>query len=457
MKGFDSKFDDVDNIIHLDTGWREALRIHVNEFNKNHAFIMLNGSARIMRNVPANIDIFGRDSFQFLQIKDMNDLYLNTSIKIGEKEDKYGNISDIYSNHFKAWLTNEYRDSYPMGTVFVADKEPPEGCFNLWRGFNVKSQKTCDYPAIENHINGVICQHNEELKNYFWKWLAWGFQNPDKQAGAAVVLRGDKGAGKGIMADFLSEIWGRHSYYVSDAAQLTGKFNGHLIGICFLVADEAFFSGDKTHEGTLKSRITQQIISVENKGEQAALNKNSLKILMLTNNDWAVPVSTDERRFCVLDVSNVFCKNEKYFKALIKETTDVKVQESFLFDMLNMDLGSWTPRNPPDSAGLRDQRIHSLNSASAWLVDFLHKGGTGDVWCPVISKSELSKSYSDWCINKKIGPWQILTDHKLGSHLKKFFDTKRSSSESRETVYCLGTLEEAIARVEEVEKIDIVS
>jgi hypothetical protein len=44
----------------------------------------------------------------------------------------------------------------------------------------------------------------------------------------------------------LKNIWGNHGLYVSNAKHLVGNFNAHLSDVCFLFADEAFYSGTKS-------------------------------------------------------------------------------------------------------------------------------------------------------------------------------------------------------------------
>ena len=39
---------------------------------------------------------------------------------------------------------------------------------------------------------------------YFYKWLAWMVQNPDKPAEVAVFVRGGKGDGKGVLGTRVS-------------------------------------------------------------------------------------------------------------------------------------------------------------------------------------------------------------------------------------------------------------
>ena len=59
----------------------------------------------------------------------------------------------------------------------------------------------------------------------------------------AVVLRGLKGTGKGILARVLLDIFATHGLHISKADHLTGRFNAYV------VLDEAIWPSDKAGEG----------------------------------------------------------------------------------------------------------------------------------------------------------------------------------------------------------------
>ena len=69
-----------------------------------------------------------------------------------------------------------------------------------------------------------------------------------------------------------------------------------------LFADEAFFAGDKQHDGVLKGLITEPTLPIEGKFQNVVEVLNVLHVMIASNSDWIVPASQDERRYCVLDV-----------------------------------------------------------------------------------------------------------------------------------------------------------
>lgn len=454
IKILDAEFDRLESVVvRMEMGWREVLKQHVKEFNRNHSVVIVGGYTRIMRKTAAAADIDGRDGFEFLKPQELNAIYVNTKIKVGEKEDKYGNITDIYKTEFMAWYEHPDSDVYRAGVIFrPGNKKVPEGYFNTWSGFAVKPAKTVGYPLLKQHIESIICNNDRELIKYFYSWVAYTLQRPEIPVGSALVLRGDKGVGKGILGHFLRKIWGRHSLYISQASQITGNFNGHLADVCFLFADEAFFSGDKKHEGTLKALITENKLMIERKGVDPEQQNNYLKLFMVTNNEFAVPATTDERRFCVFDVSDQQIGNAAYFKALKKELNDQATPESFLADMLELDVSKWVASRIPESIGLKEQRMHNMGTPGQWLMDCLNAGEFNDFgWQPVISASDMKKSYLKWCETHKINGYLIVTDTALGRYLSKFFVKKKGQTID----YHVGELVDCISIFEEIEKIYI--
>jgi hypothetical protein len=271
-----------------------------------------------------------------------------------------------------------------------------------------------------------------------------------------LVLRGEKGSGKGSLGHFLMKIWGQHSFHVTNSGQVTGRFNGHLSDVCFLFADEAFFSGDVKNESILKGMVTEPFFTSEKKGIDAEQVKNYLKIFMTTNKDHAVPASKGERRWAVYDVTDEKCGDVEYFKALKQEMKEPWVQATFLYDLINMDLQGWTPRNPPESNGLKDQRMNSLDSAGQWLVHYIMTAEDSDLGMnekPLFK--DLLSDYLEFCTVRRVSEWNIYSTKKLGSYLTKVFGMPRKEwvGTRQLSAYNFGTREHAKDLVEAYEKI----
>ena len=169
------------------------------------------------------------------------------------------------------------------------------------------------WATIESTARGDLLRQREHYFDWLIGWLAYCVQHPGRQAEVAVVLRGLKGTGKGMVGQMLMRIFRNHSLHITHSKHLVGNFNAHLVDALFLFLDEAFWAGDKQGEGTLKALITERTLMIEPKGVDSFPMPNRLKILMASNNDWVVPASADERRYFVLDVPDTRKGDKAYF------------------------------------------------------------------------------------------------------------------------------------------------
>ena len=457
-----------DKNVYLAKSWEEILDENVNEFNKKHANVMINGKNRIMRLEPGTSISEGRMTYAFFARNELSKVYDNTKILTLGKEYVHKPSILEYKNIFMAWVTNPRARTYIGGVVFLPGKKANDGYFNTWMGFGVEPNKDSRlFKSINFHIKNVICSGDSDLYNYFMSWIAYTIQNPDKQAGVAVVLRGEKGTGKSIVGHFLRKIWGNHGLHITNPKHLVGNFNGHLADTCFLFADEAFFAGDKANENLLKGLVTEPMFIIERKGLDATQQPNYLKILMVTNAEYVVPVSRDERRYCVIDVSRLYTepeKNSRYFEILTKYLDDPRVSSAFLYEMQNYDLSNWDIRVIPESRGLRDQRYHSMNSVQHWLADSL-KNGTFDTsvsnnygisWLESITTEQLYKSYLEWSTGARRGEYgREVPECVMSEYLGKIYVKEKRVEGTQKRGITFGTLENAVELFETYEKVSL--
>jgi hypothetical protein len=448
----------------LQDEWQDNLKMHVEKLNQSHAQVFVGGKHYIMRVVPKGVGINNRISYEFIRRSEIELMYGNTAIKVGEKNGGRG-VRDIFKNHIEAWVKHPDCRTFRGGVLFKPKGKVPEGYLNTWQGFAVKPKEgSMNCALIMLHIKDVICDGNTKLFEYFLNWVAYTLQHPERPAKAALVLRGEKGSGKGILGHFLRHLWGNHALHISNARHLVGNFNAHLADVCFLFADEAFFSGDKQHEGVLKTLITEPIFMIERKGIDATNQKNFLKVFMVTNSKYAVPASKDERRYCVFDVSSEKIGDNAYFDKLRRDCKDQDVQAAFLYEMLNRDISKFRTSKIPESDGLKEQRLHSLPSVSKWLADSLSNGyfakdkegefGSDEDWKNEVSSSDLYASYLNYCNKLRIGEYNRDTQIVFSKYLKEIYK-KKQLGHARHQGFEFGTLKEAIRQFERYEKVKL--
>ena len=210
---------------------------------------------------------------------------------------------------------------------------------------------------------------------------------------------------------------------------------------------------------------------------------------MASNSDWVVPASLVERRWFVLDVPDNRCGDLLYFKAIAEEMERGGLA-AMIWDFLHRDISAFEPRKVPQTQGLRDQKLHSLDSMHRWLLAVLSRGFVWKSrhgapwfrgWYEFYTTELLWRSYLQWCAETR--SFDRKTQEQLGVMLSKLYPAKRKRAEhpiyeidsldvdstlkhgnwldthaivrrSRATGYDVGTLEEARVRFTQIVDVD---
>lgn len=336
--------------------------------NERHAVISdIGGKCRVVgevldRNLERPRTRISKQSFE-----DFRNRYMNKKVESGQAKDG----SPTYTPAGKWWLEHPMRRQFET-MVFAPGREVPEA-YNLWRGFACDALPGNAHQPFLGHLKDNVCQGDEGHFQYLIRWMARAVQNPGEQGHVAVVLRGGRGTGKGTVAQIFGSLWGRHFLHISSAKHLVGQFNAHLRDCVVLFADEAFYAGDKQHESTLKTLVTEDTLIVEGKGLDAEVSPNYVHLIMASNDDWVVPAGADERRYFILDVGDGKKQDKAYFRALNKAMNEGG-RESLLHYLMTMDLSDYEVREIPQTDALRDQKMLSLNNEEQWWLDVLQSG-----------------------------------------------------------------------------------
>jgi hypothetical protein len=354
----------------------EDLRTYLAAMNVRHAVIgNVGGKCRVMEWLPSELD---EGTFQ-LSLQSKTDLI-----------DRYANRQVGWTNRGQPltlgrwWFEHPQRASY-RGVVFKPGKpevitHPDTGSWlNLWRGWGIFPEKG-RWPLLRKHVEEVLSGGEPKMADYNIRWTAWGFQNPADLPEAALVFRGKKGAGKGIFFGTVRRIYGPHGLQITHSAHLTGQFNAHLWACAYLFADEAFWAGDKQGEAVLKGLITERPLPVTKKGIDTVMGVNRVKLAISSNSYWVVPATHDERRYAVSDIDNRYARGaapeeerKEYFGAIQRELAEGGAA-AMLYDLLQMNLSDWHPREVPITTGLIRQKKESLRGNFQWFEPLLQSG-----------------------------------------------------------------------------------
>ncbi len=304
------------------------------------------------------------------------------------------------------WVQWPDRRTYDA-VVFAPGQELPDSVYNTWRGFAVEPKAgTCE--SFLDFIQKVICSGNQTDFEYLIGWMARTVQNPSAPGEVAVILRGRKGTGKSFLGEHFGKLFGEHFVQLDQSRHLVGNFNSHMENAVFVLAEEAFWAGDKQAEGTIKNLITGTSILVEKKGIDCRLSDNHVHLMMSSNEDWVIPATADERQFFVLDVSEIHMQDDIYFADLDHKWKSGE-REAFMHYIFNYDLSKFNVRKVPTTDGLLDQKLFTLQTVDRWYYEMLLAGENRDAealssWAEWVPTKSLYKSYGEYCKTQPTKP-----------------------------------------------------
>lgn len=370
----------------------------VEKLNETHFVACEGGKTNVY--TEAWDERMGRNVLHRSSFIDFQNYHLNNIVYFGESKA----CEPIYKPLGEVWLKHPCRRQY-NGITLEPGKDTP-GFYNLWRGFSVQPIAG-SWKRMRDHIFHVVCSHGDAAYQYVIGWLATAVQKPGEQAEVALCLRGKRGTGKGMLGNYMCKLFGGNGAHITNSKYMTGNFNSHLRDVVFLFADEAFWAGDKSGESVLKGIITEPTLTIEGKGQNVVFVKNMLHILMASNNDWLVPAGLEERRFCVLDVSDERMQDKAYFADLVEEM-DSGGLAAMLYDLQNHDLSRFQIRDVPATSGLFEQKLQSLDDFTQWWFHRLSEGEliAGEGW-NFIPSAKLHAAYiddlSDRAVHRRAG------------------------------------------------------
>lgn len=386
------------------------------ELNAKYACIGdVGGKCLVLGWVPSKVDPVNEvPSFQ--TFKSFAERYGHKYVDVvnDKKHDDHGEPVVESKQLGPYWLKWGQRRSFE-GIDLVPGQGPVVGnnVMNLWRGFAAVPAAGC-WDRMKVHIAEVLADGDPAAVEYIVKWAAWAVQNPGERAEAALVLRGGKGSGKGTFAHALRRMFGVHGLHIANPKHLVGAFNAHLRNCLLLYADEAFWAGDKQGESTLKALITESTLTIEQKGVDAVQWHNRIHLIMTANAEWVVPASHDERRYVVLNVSEKYVDNERYFNELYAELENGGLS-AMLYDLQAVDLKGWHPRKILRTEALLQQKMQSMNPLQEWFAEMLENGSI-----PAAPKDTPDIAMANYLLNhaREFGPrMKELTPTRLGRFL----------------------------------------
>lgn len=407
----------------------------VQELNEKHGAVMVGGKFRVLN--------IGDGDFTLSSVQDFESRYRNTS-----GVDPYS-TNETGGTAAKIWLKSPNRREYD-GIVFEPGKTTPNH-YNLWQGLSMDPEPSGDWSLFRDHLKDVISGGDADIAQWITAWLARIVQDPGgDRPGTAIVLRGSQGTGKGVFVNIFGKILGKHFLQIAQPGQVTGRFNNHFADCLLSFIDEGFWAGNRHAEGVLKNLITEPWLTIEKKGQDLIRVKNHCNFIFASNDSWVVPAGLEERRFFVLDVSDIHRQDGAYFNALVNQMKNGGV-EAMLHDLLKMDISKVDLRKFKQTAALFDQKLASMTTIQAFWFELLSEGILpGQTKWGEVQTNDLHAYYQVFCNSanerRQDAPQQFGRGlQKLCSGMKK---ARPRQGKQRQYVYYFPTLADCRAEFE---------
>ena len=242
--------------------------------------------------------------------------------------------------------------------------------FSYFRGYDYQEVANVNMSLIQpflDHIKVVICNGDENLYKTVLQWYASILRDPCCKLGYALLLISDEGTGKNtFFTDVLCKLMSRYSVpNVNDIDEITGIFNSIMENIKLLICNEllSIENSKKDVSTKLKSPITDNTIRINEKFIPRHTADNVCNFIFVTNELNPFLMKMNNRRFCVLKLSEKYIQNKEYFDKLAS-TIKAKgfYEHLFTYFMRDVDMTDFNPHQPPMTEEKKEIQNASKNS-----------------------------------------------------------------------------------------------
>lgn len=362
-----------------------------------------------------------------------------------DKINKDGDV--IQDNFINAWLTNnpEQRCYDDIG-VYPNDNKCPSNVFNMWRKFpmeyiNEYEHKEEELQLILNHIK-ILSGHNEEVFDYFIKWIAQMIQHPDIKSNCPTLISLE-GAGKGTFMKLMSQMLGSSKVFetTTPSRDVWGDFNGRMCNTFLINLNELSKKETIECEGRIKGLITDPKLTINNKGVNQYDIDSHHRFINTTNTEDPIRTSNDDRRNWIIRSSDEKCDDKEYFNYLYNILEDVNVIKTcyeYFKSIPDMDKFNLIPL--PKTEYHNNLKKLSSNPIEMWLEAFTLKNFDKEEI--ELLGSETCKLFKEWCQENEM-KYEI-DSKKLGVRLSLLkidaIKKGRHTNKGETKIYCIPEL-----------------
>lgn len=284
----------------------------------------------------------------------------------------------------------DFDPKHPYGVI-------DDSWFNMWKGF--KYQPKYGNTFLFQELLDANCDGDGEVAEYFLNYLALSIQKPWVNPRTAIAIIGEQGSGKGTLINDTILALTDNSAHFRDLKFITGEFNSPLRDAFYICLDECSFGGDIKEANLLKTFISENKRTMNEKYMKQYTVNSFSKVFILSNNDYIVNVEESDRRYVVMRSNNKLKGDFKWFETYHKWLNNGGY-EAIMYELSNRYIEDFNPLEIPKtkekvylqlkSADLSTKFIYDLISGSVEHNDDLRVEDK-------VYRTKLYNEFTDWC------------------------------------------------------------
>lgn len=283
----------------------------------------------------------------YFKIHSLNGMcYINDKGALCNIKNETSHFAIIYDFWEAIKFTNKIKTYYSCA-MYPNNELCPDKVYNLWKGFEIENyecDELVDIDTILYHFQ-VVANFDDKVYNYLLDYFAHLIQKPHIKTGVCLLIQGLQGTGKTTLVEILlKKIMGkRYVYDTADVDKIVGKFNSSIAGKLMVVLNEATARDTKDVVDKIKDIITRTDATIELKGVDPFEVEDYCNYCFTTNNIKPVCITSDDRRFQVIECSDKYKQDTIYFNKLYACLNDTKVIYSCYKFFKKRDISKFHP------------------------------------------------------------------------------------------------------------------
>jgi len=259
----------------------------------------------------------------------------------------------------------------PMTAVFLPGEAPGMlhhgHDYNLYRPSEIVAAQG-DTEFWDDHLKYLWPEQAD--RDLVLDWCGWLLQNIALKPKHALLLAGYvHGTGKSFIGDVLTQILGDYNVTPVGSHELSSTFNKWALSSKLLKIEELDDVEKNIVKHTLHPIITQEELTINDKGISTFKSRNCFGIFAMTNTDAAIRLSSQDRRYLVVR-THAEPRSKDYYSDLYSILDDTKALAAIAYQLLHRSLGEYNAQSrAPDTAAKAEMVDAGRSDLENWMMD----------------------------------------------------------------------------------------